>query len=89
MKRLFTSLTAALLLLPALLQAQSLGLDWFKVSGGGGTSSNGQYRVSGTIGQHDASGPMVGGTFTPVRDQLGYPPFGEAYDPVGIAKKNL
>ena len=34
-------------------------------------------------------GPMVGGTFTPVRDQLGYPPFGEPYDPVAIAKKGL
>jgi len=34
-------------------------------------------------------GPMVGGTFTPVRDQLGYPPFGASYDPVAIAKKAL
>jgi hypothetical protein len=31
----------------------------------------------------------VGGTFTPVRDQLGYPPFGTPYDPVQIAKKSL
>jgi NAD(P)-dependent dehydrogenase (short-subunit alcohol dehydrogenase family) len=34
-------------------------------------------------------GPTVGGTFTPVRDQLGYPPFGTPYDPVQIAKKSL
>ena len=34
-------------------------------------------------------GPTVGGTFTPVRDQLGYPPFGTPYDPVKIAKKSL
>jgi hypothetical protein len=34
-------------------------------------------------------GPMVGGTFTPVRDQLGYPPFGEPYDPIEIAKRRL
>jgi NAD(P)-dependent dehydrogenase (short-subunit alcohol dehydrogenase family) len=34
-------------------------------------------------------GPNVGGTFTPVRDQLGYPPFGEKYDPQAIARKNL
>ena len=53
-----------LLLIPTLLQAQSLAIDWFKVSGGGGTSSNGQYRVRGTIGQHEASGPMVGSTFS-------------------------
>jgi NAD(P)-dependent dehydrogenase (short-subunit alcohol dehydrogenase family) len=34
-------------------------------------------------------GPTVGGTFTPVRDQMGYPPFGESYDPIAIAKKNI
>jgi NAD(P)-dependent dehydrogenase (short-subunit alcohol dehydrogenase family) len=34
-------------------------------------------------------GPNVGGTFTPVRDQMGYPPFGETYDPVAIARKGL
>jgi NAD(P)-dependent dehydrogenase (short-subunit alcohol dehydrogenase family) len=34
-------------------------------------------------------GPMVGGTFTPVREQMGYPPFGEPYDPVKIAMKKL
>jgi NAD(P)-dependent dehydrogenase (short-subunit alcohol dehydrogenase family) len=34
-------------------------------------------------------GPMVAGTFTPVRDQMGFPPFGEPYDPVAIAKKML
>ena len=55
---------AGLLLFPALLQAQTLGIDWFKVSGGGGISSNGPYAVSGTIGQHDAGGTMTGGTFS-------------------------
>ncbi len=44
--------------------AQSYSIDWFKISGGGGTSSNGQFTVSGTIGQHDAGGPMVGGNFS-------------------------
>ena len=39
-------------------------IDWFKVAGGGGTSSNGQYSLSGTVGQHDASGPMTGGSFS-------------------------
>jgi NAD(P)-dependent dehydrogenase (short-subunit alcohol dehydrogenase family) len=34
-------------------------------------------------------GPNVGGTFTPVRDQLGYPPFGEDFDPIAIARKSL
>jgi hypothetical protein len=39
-------------------------IDWYKVSGGGGASSNGQYVVSGTIGQQDAGGPMTGGSFS-------------------------
>jgi NAD(P)-dependent dehydrogenase (short-subunit alcohol dehydrogenase family) len=34
-------------------------------------------------------GPTVGGTFTPVREQMGFPPFGEPYDPVEIAKRRL
>jgi hypothetical protein len=58
------------LILPCLLaasaavMAQSYSIDWHKVSGGGGTSTNGQYSVSGTIGQHDAGGPMTGGTYS-------------------------
>lgn len=44
--------------------AQSYSIDWYKVSGGGGTSAGGTYSVNGTIGQHDASGPMTGGNFS-------------------------
>ena len=43
--------------------AQQYSIDWFKVSGGG-TSMNGQYSISGTIGQHDAGGPMTGGNYS-------------------------
>ena len=48
---------------------QSYSIDWYKVSGGGGTSTGGpvigtNYSVSGTIGQHDAGGPMTGGNFS-------------------------
>ena len=43
---------------------QSYSIDWSKVAGGGGTSSNGQYAISGTIGQHDAGGPMTGGNYS-------------------------
>jgi hypothetical protein len=43
--------------------AQS-AIDWFKISGGGSTSTNGQYSLSGTIGQHDASGPMTNGGYS-------------------------
>ena len=44
--------------------AQNYSIDWFKVSGGGGTSTGGVYSVSGTIGQHDAGGPMTGGSYS-------------------------
>ncbi|MGA2279755.1 MAG: hypothetical protein ABSG80_05575 [Verrucomicrobiota bacterium] len=44
--------------------AQSYSIDWYKVSGGGGTSAGGTYQVSGTIGQHDAGGPMTGGNYS-------------------------
>src|SRR5689334_14214846 len=42
---------------------QQYSIDWFKVAGGGGTSTNGQYSLSGTIGQPDA-GYMSGGNYT-------------------------
>jgi len=61
MKKLFLLFV---LLIPTISFAQSYTIDWYKVSGGGGTSSNGQYIVSGTIGQHDAGGPMTGGTYS-------------------------
>jgi hypothetical protein len=44
--------------------AQSYSIDWYKIAGGGGTSTNGQYSVSGTIGQPDASGAMSGGNYS-------------------------
>jgi hypothetical protein len=44
--------------------AQSYSIDWYKIAGGGGTSANGQYSVSGTIGQHEAGGPMAGGGYS-------------------------
>ena len=51
-------------LLPAKASAQSYNIDWYKVSGGGGTSTGGTYQVSGTIGQPDASGAMTGGNYS-------------------------
>jgi hypothetical protein len=44
--------------------AQSYNISWYKVAGGGGTSSNGQYSLSGTIGQPDASGALMGGNYS-------------------------
>jgi hypothetical protein len=43
---------------------QQYSIDWFKVAGGGGTSTGGTYQVSGTIGQHDAGGPMTNGQYS-------------------------
>ena len=44
--------------------AKSYSIDWYKIAGGGGSSTGGQYVVSGTIGQHDAGGPMTGGNYS-------------------------
>ncbi len=53
-----------LLLLTNISQGQSYSINWYKVSGGGGTSTGGVYQVNGTIGQHDAGGPMTGGAYS-------------------------
>ena len=37
-------------------------IDWYTIDGGGGTSSGGQYSLTGTIGQADA-GYMAGGDY--------------------------
>src|ERR1017187_3908814 len=44
--------------------AQNYSVDWYKISGGGGTSTGAVYSVSGTIGQPDASGAMSGGQYS-------------------------
>ena len=51
-------------LIPTLSFAQSYSIDWYKIAGGGGTSTGGVYAISGTIGQPDASGAMVGGNYS-------------------------
>ena|ERR1022692_3738032 len=52
------------LLIPTMSFAQSYSIDWYKVAGGGGTSTGVVYAISGTIGQHDAGGPMTGGNYS-------------------------
>jgi len=65
MKTIFaTILTIAMLLTAANVQAQQYTIDWYKVAGGGGTSTGGTYTVNGTIGQPDASGAMSGGNYS-------------------------
>ena len=46
------------------LSAQPYWIGWYKIAGGGGTSANSQFSVSGTIGQHDAGGAMSGGNYS-------------------------
>ena len=51
------------LVVPTLCLADQFSIPWYKVSAGGGTSTNGGYTLTGTIGQPDASGTMTGGNF--------------------------
>ena len=43
--------------------AQNYSIDWYSIDGGGGTSTGGNYSLTGTIGQADA-GTMSGGNYT-------------------------
>jgi len=52
------------LLVPTIGMAQNYSVSWYKIAGGGGTSSGGNYQVSATIGQPDASGAMSGGGYS-------------------------
>jgi hypothetical protein len=44
--------------------AQSYSIDWYKIAGGGGASGNGQYSLSGTVGQPEAGVAMSGGKYS-------------------------
>jgi hypothetical protein len=59
-----TPLLITLLLVAAASHAQQYSIDWYKVAGGGGTSTGATYQVTGTIGQPDASGAMTGGSYS-------------------------
>jgi hypothetical protein len=59
-----TCLLAFFLILPGLLRGQSYSINWYKIAGGGGASTGGNFQVSGTIGQPDASGGMNGGNYS-------------------------
>jgi len=53
-----------ILLSPVLGRAQNYSIGWYKIAGGGGTSAGGNYSLSGTIGQPDASATMTGGSYS-------------------------
>ena len=59
-----TLILAWSLLLTATGFAQQYSIDWYKIAGGGGTSTGATYQVSGTIGQPDASGALSGGQYS-------------------------
>lgn len=44
--------------------AQSYSIQWYKIAGGGGTSTGGVYTVDATIGQPDAGGTLTGGNYS-------------------------
>jgi hypothetical protein len=52
------------LLIPMISFAQSYSINWYKIAGGGGTSTNSNYSLSGTIGQPDAANAMTGGGYS-------------------------
>lgn len=62
MKKLFAHIVV-LLAMTYVAYPQSYSIDWYKIAGGGGTSTGGVYTVSGTIGQADA-GAMSGGNYS-------------------------
>jgi hypothetical protein len=61
---LFSLLTLLLLLAAGMAYARIAGysLSWWTVDSGGGSSSGGNYSLSGTIGQPDA-GALAGGNY--------------------------
>ena len=61
--KLFAVAATALLAGALGLNAQNYAIDWYKVAGGGGSSTGGVYSVSGTIGQPDA-GLLSGGNYS-------------------------
>lgn len=44
--------------------AQSYSVTSHTIAGGGGSSTNGQFAIAGTIGQHDASSRMTNGQYS-------------------------
>jgi hypothetical protein len=52
------------LLIPTMSITQQYTIGWYKIAGGGGTSTGGVYALSGTIGQPEAGGPMTAGNYS-------------------------
>ncbi len=63
-RRLLATLLISVLALRLSALAQSYAIPWHTIDGGGGVSTGGVFRVSGTIGQPDAGGPLTNGQFS-------------------------
>ncbi len=62
---LFLAALLALILVSVVLAApQAFDLSWWTVDGGGGTSSGGEFALSGTIGQPEVGYQMTGGDYS-------------------------
>src|ERR1017187_5571633 len=59
----FSLLLLASVIVQLTAHAQTYSIDWYKIAGGGGTSTGATYSVTGTIGQPDAGGAMTGGIY--------------------------
>ncbi len=59
-----TLILAWSLLLAATGFAQPYPIGWYKIAGGGAMSTNGQFTVTGSIGQPDAGMAMSGGNYS-------------------------
>ena len=57
------NIAAALVFVVSAVGADDLLIDWFTIDGGGGVSVGGDFELSGTIGQPDASATMSGGDY--------------------------
>src|SRR5262245_23412466 len=62
MKELFLALSVSAFAESAL--GQSYSVDWFSIGGGGGTIAGPSYLLDASIGHHDASVAMSGGSFS-------------------------
>jgi hypothetical protein len=63
-RRFAASCLMAALFLPLSLLAGDYSIDWFTIDTGGGSSTNGQYALTGTIGQPDAGSAMSSGNYS-------------------------
>ena len=63
MKQILLAMAVALVVSTATV-GQTYSIESYVIAGGGGTSSGGDYTLSGTVGQPSAGTPLSGGAYT-------------------------